>query len=172
MPPPTSGISTDRLQIYGEAFYIEAMNQMVADSGYTINTYAYVSDMTANPSTANQEMNYLKTAASDLCEVEEDYEYSSKRDFVEVNNGASLPERHINVLRECGNAMLFQPTIEDILDGIMNNELTMHYCSWEHYADNNSGNRAAQSGPFLEFAYWIGTTIGTLVPMPLDAKKH
>jgi chitinase len=150
--------------IYGEALYIEAMNQVVADSGYTINTYAYVSDMTANPSTANQGMNYLNTAASDLCEVEEDYEYSSKRDFVEVNNRASLAERHINVLGEYGNAMLFQPTIEDILDGIMNNELTMHYARWEHYADNNRGNRVAQSGPFLEIAYWIGTTIGTLGP--------
>ncbi|KAJ6133076.1 hypothetical protein N7471_008291, partial [Penicillium samsonianum] len=150
---------------YGEAFLIESMNGVIADSGYTLNTYAYVSDMTANPNTANDGMQYLNSAASYLCEVA-DSSGSAKRDleggYKGVERGTSLDRRHINVLGAYGNLLLFQPTIEDILDGILNSALTLQYARWEHYNDNNHGARAAQPGPFLELAYWIGSTVGVL----------
>ncbi|KAF7113932.1 hypothetical protein CNMCM5793_006115 [Aspergillus hiratsukae] len=57
--------------------------------------------------------------------------------------------------------------IQDILQGILDENLTLHYARWEHYSDAKGGGR--YQGPLLELAYWIGSEIGTLGS---DATKY
>ncbi|RHZ73307.1 hypothetical protein CDV55_104537 [Aspergillus turcosus] len=57
--------------------------------------------------------------------------------------------------------------IADILHGILDGNLTLHYARWEHYADAKGGGR--YQGPLLEIGYWIGSAIGTTGP---DAARY
>ncbi|KAL4773841.1 hypothetical protein BDW60DRAFT_205611 [Aspergillus nidulans var. acristatus] len=73
-----------------------------------------------------------------------------------------LEDRHINVLGGKGNyALIGEPAIEDILRGILDGFLTLHYARWEHYGDVQAdGTQGPRAGPFLELAYLIGTRVG------------
>ncbi|KAK1532412.1 glycosylhydrolase family 18-9 [Colletotrichum costaricense] len=64
-------------------------------------------------------------------------------------NLSTLASRHITWLQNIGAG---RPDMSAILEGILNNELSLHYARWQHVN--------AQGGPMLELAYWIGDTPG------------
>lgn len=145
------------------------MNERIHQSGNTIDRYAYVSDLMANPYTADVALDYMDTATDNLCTLDDDSSTDySKRETPEWGrpddeNDVKLAKRHINVVdisTEDDAKMNGQPTMRTILRGIRNGDLSLHYARWEHYTDRTQHGRRA--GPLLEVAYWIGSEIGTL----------
>jgi chitinase len=152
---------------FGDHFLMAEMNAVIEGAGDRIDPYAYVSDLMANPHTANVAMDYMDTAAADLCTlVDEESTVSSKRSApplgdLENDYDPDLLKRHINVVDASTEPKVGgQPTMRTILRGIRNGDLTLHYARWEHFGDLNNDGRSA--GPLLEIAYWIGREVGTL----------
>jgi hypothetical protein len=151
---------------YGDHFLMAEMNAAINQSGGDIDRYAYVSDLMANPRTADEALNYMDTAVDDLCTIQEaEGTAPAKRDTPAAeSDNADLEERHINIVDISTDSKVNgQPTMRTILRGIRNGDLTLHYARWEHFNDrNNDGSRESREGPLLEIAYWIGSAIGTL----------
>ncbi|KAL5366336.1 hypothetical protein BJX96DRAFT_182477 [Aspergillus floccosus] len=152
---------------FRDHFLMAEMNAVIEGAGDRIDPYAYVSDLIANPHTANVAMDYMDTAAADLCTlVDDESTVSSKRSAPPLGNlendyDPDLLKRHINVVDASTEPKVGgQPTMRTILRGIGNGDLTLHYARWEHFGDLNNDGRSA--GPLLEIAYWIGREVGTL----------
>ncbi|KAL3473172.1 hypothetical protein BJX99DRAFT_272425 [Aspergillus californicus] len=143
---------------FGSSYLAQEMNEMVFRTGREAEAFGYVSDMNAFPEIGHDGTLRLRTAEADLCELVEGDAAKAKR-ALRTSNLQALEERHINVFGGLGNIVLIgQPAIEDILRGILDGFLTLHYARWEHYS--NARGDGSQAGPILELAYWIGTTIG------------
>ncbi|KAG2003864.1 hypothetical protein GB937_009357 [Aspergillus fischeri] len=148
---------------YGDHFLMVEMNAAINQSGGGIDRYAYVSDLMANPRTADEALNYMDTAVDDLCTIQEaEGTAPAKRDTPAAeSDNADLEERHINIVDISTDSKVNgQPTMRTILRGIRNGDLTLHYARWEHFNDRNGDG--SREGPLLEIAYWIGSEIGTL----------
>ncbi|KAL2831369.1 hypothetical protein BJY01DRAFT_254268 [Aspergillus pseudoustus] len=150
---------------FGDAFLIDDIYQMThARSGDTIETYAYVSDLKANPQTASHAVDALSETKNEVCEdVADDDGVAVKRHFpipkglgktgadYRLKDVGFLWTRHINVLDASSNQDGSQATMQTILTGILNDELTLHYARWEHSRDAGSTRGPlGWAGPLLE----------------------
>jgi hypothetical protein len=158
---------------YGDHFLMAEMNAAINQSRGGIDRYAYVSDLMANPRTADEALNYINTAVDDLCTIQEaEGTAPAKQDTpVAESDNADLKERHINIIDISTNSKVNrQPTMRTILRGIRNGDPTLHYARWEHFNDRNGDG--SREGPLLEIAYWIRSKIRTLGPMPTSIRKY
>ncbi|KAL4765147.1 uncharacterized protein BDW70DRAFT_128566 [Aspergillus foveolatus] len=145
---------------FGSSYLALEEHEMIFASGDESDAFGYVSDMSAFPELGHDGTQRLRTAEDDLCEIVEGGAGAERA--LQTSNWQGLEERHINVFGGLGNVVLIgEPAIEDILRGILNGFLTLHYARWENYADaQDDGSQGPRAGPFLELAYWIRSRIG------------
>ncbi|KAI9371422.1 hypothetical protein BJX61DRAFT_534794 [Aspergillus egyptiacus] len=145
---------------FGRSYLAQEMNEMVFGAEEEANAFGYVSDMNAFPEIGHDGTLRLRAAEDDLCELLGGGAAKAKR-ALQSSNWQALEERHINVLGGLGNFVLIgEPAIEDILRGILDGFLALHYARWEHYGNVRNGRQGPAAGPFLELAYGIGNRIG------------
>ncbi|KAL4773042.1 hypothetical protein BDW60DRAFT_206795 [Aspergillus nidulans var. acristatus] len=146
---------------FGRSYLAQEMNEMVFGAAGEADAFGYVSDMNAFPELGHNGTLRLRAAEADLCELVGGGAAKAKR-ALQTSNLQGLEERHVNVFGGLDNVVLIgEPAIEDILRGILDGFLTLHYARWEHYGNvQRDGSQGASAGPFLELAYWIGTRIG------------
>ncbi|CAG7566318.1 unnamed protein product [Fusarium equiseti] len=101
------------------------------------------------PNDAASGLDGARSAATDLCRVPPTPGNRPSR-------RSEIGKRVVN-LWAARNANADIPPLINILEGILNRQLTLHYARWQYMSGASS---EANAGPFLELAYWIGQDPG------------
>jgi len=123
-----------------------------------IDPHALINYVFMNPTAAGQGLRRAASTETTFCHLLPTAKREAARELSgRPKNLSTIASRHITWLQ---NINVGRPDMSTILDGILNNELSLHYARWQHL------NR--QGGPMLELAYWIGDTPGVPTGAELD----
>lgn len=102
-----------------------------------------------NPTRAGQGLRNARGSATDFCRHSVINHRSAKRD-----EESKVGKRVVWPMDSGENRY---PNMEEVLEGILDGHLSLHYARWQYAWGTSSG---FPPGPFLELSYWIGPEPG------------